>query len=246
MSSTKLLRNRSYIKPFSWLCPHCSRNTTITENDMEVCQASITIDKDPQNNSITQTVVNVRIYLCPNEACKKHSVEVHEFYEKTYTNGRGVHLPSRLSLMRSHQLYPEQNVKKYPDYIPKAILDDYRESVLTREVSPKASATLSRRCLQGIIRDFWKVKPANLANEIDQIKGKVDSITWDAIDATRKIGNVGAHMEKDVNTIIEVDSKEAEMLNQLIETLIENWYVQTHERNKRLKELKSVADKKKP
>ena len=45
--------------------------------------------------------------------------------------------------------------------------------------------------------------------EIDAIKDKVDPLTWKSIDATRKIGNIGAHMEKDINLIVDVDPKEA-------------------------------------
>ena len=31
---------------------------------------------------------------------------------------------------------------------------------------------------------------------------------WQAIDAVRSIGNIGAHMEKDINLIVDVDPEE--------------------------------------
>ena len=77
-----------------------------------------------------------------------------------------------------------------------------RKLVSIRDLSPKASATLARRALQGMIRDYWKVSKGRLIDEIDAIKEKVDPITWKAIDAIRRIGNIGAHMEKDINVII--------------------------------------------
>jgi hypothetical protein len=46
-----------------------------------------------------------------------------------------------------------------------------------------------------VIRDFWSVKAGRLVDEIDAIKGNLDSVTWDAIQAVRKMGNIGAHME---------------------------------------------------
>jgi len=41
----------------------------------------------------------------------------------------------------------------------------------------------------------------------------VDPLTWEAIDAVRKLGNIGAHMEKDINVIVDVDPEEAELFN---------------------------------
>ena len=118
------------------------------------------------------------------------------------------------------QLIPTSKAKIFPDYVPKPIIDNYTEACQICELSPKASATLSRRCLQGIIRDFWGVKGRNLADEINQIKDKVDPLIWEAIDSVRKIGNIGAHMEKDINLVIDVEPKEAVALIELIETLI--------------------------
>jgi len=146
--------------------------------------------------------------------------------------------------LRHWRLLPESRAKAFPDFIPKPILDDYQEACLIVDRSPKASATLSRRCLQGIIRDFWKAAPSTLYLEIESIKDKVDSLTWSAIDATRKIGNIGAHMEKDINLIIDVEPHEAEALIKLIETLIEDWYIARKERTDRLEEISNIAEAK--
>jgi hypothetical protein len=75
---------------------------------------------------------------------------------------------------------------------------------------------------QIIIRDFWGIRKDQL---VDEIKDKVDSSVWTAIDAVRKIGNIGAHMEKDVDLIIDVDPDEAGLLIKLIETLLSDWYI---------------------
>ena len=52
----------------------------------------------------------------------------------------------------------------------------------------------------------------------------------EAIDHVRTIGNIGAHMEKDIDLIIEVDPGEAQALIELIELLFEEWYVAKYER----------------
>jgi hypothetical protein len=140
--------------------------------------------------------------------------------------------------------FPNAKVKNYPDYIPEAILTDYRESVLIADLSPKASATISRRCLQGIIRDYWKVKPGRLVDEIAAISSDIDKTTFNAIDAVRKIGNIGAHMEKDINYIVDVDTNESKVLIGLIELLIESWYINRHDKEERLLLIKKIADSK--
>ncbi|MFZ0703445.1 MAG: DUF4145 domain-containing protein [Candidatus Acidiferrales bacterium] len=108
-------------------------------------------------------------------------------------------------------------------------------------LSSKASATLSRRCLQGMIRDFWGITKPNLFQEIDAVRDRVDPQTWGAIDAVRKIGNIGAHMEKDINVIVDVDPEEAAKLIWLIELLLKDWYVLRYERQEKLKEIADMA-----
>lgn len=148
------------------------------------------------------------------------------------------------SPINSWSLRPQSFAKPLPDYIPIAIKEDYEEACLIQTLSPKASATLARRCLQGMIRDFWKIKPQNLAKEIESIKDKVEPDTWEAIDVVRKVGNIGAHMEKDINQIVEVDENEAGLLIGLIEMLIEEWYVSRYERPQRLENIKQLGQDK--
>jgi hypothetical protein len=142
------------------------------------------------------------------------------------------------------KLIPQAAVKVFPDYVPRPILSDYEEACLIRDLSSKASATLSRRCIQGIVRDFWGISKGRLIDEIEALKDKVDPMTWEAIDAVRKIGNIGAHMEKDINLIVDVEPQEAGLLIGLIENLINDWYVVREERKKRMQDIVAVAEAK--
>jgi hypothetical protein len=146
-----------------------------------------------------------------------------------------------LTPKRSWRLIPDSSAKVFPSYIPKPLLDDYREACLIRDLSAKASATLARRCLQGIIRDFWKVSKPRLVDEIEAIKDQLDTTTWEAIDSVRKVGNIGAHMEKDINLVIDVDPNEAQLLIELIETFFDEWYIARHDREERMKKVKGLA-----
>lgn len=139
---------------------------------------------------------------------------------------------------------PQVTMRHYPDYIPEQIRRDYEEANLILERSPKAAATLLRRCLQGMIHDFWGIKEKNLNAEVTQLKGKVSLIQWQAIDGLRKIGNIGAHMEKDVNLIIDIEPDEAKKLLRLIEMLLEKWYITRHEEEALLSEIVGIAENK--
>ncbi len=126
--------------------------------------------------------------------------------------------------------YPPVTGANVPSCIPDPIRDDYLEACSIVTLSPKASATLSRRCLQGMIRDFWGIPEKNLAKAISALEGKVPPDQWRVIDGIRHLGNIGAHMEADINTIVEIDADEAEKLLKLIALLFHDWYVQREER----------------
>ena len=145
------------------------------------------------------------------------------------------------NVIHQWQLLPESEAMVLSDYIPQPIQQDYYEACRIRDLSPKASATLARRCLQGMIRDFWEIKKSQLKDEIDELKDKVDPDVWESIDAVRSVGNIGAHMEKDINIIVDVEPGEAQLLIGLIEQLVDDWYVARESRKKRTEEMKRLV-----
>jgi hypothetical protein len=96
--------------------------------------------------------------------------------------------------------------------------------------SPKASAALSRRLLQHIIRERAQIKKPSLAAEIDELinSGKLPSHLSEAIDGVRHIGNFAAHPTKSTNTgeIVDVEPGEAEWLLDTIEGLFDFYFIQ--------------------
>jgi len=179
--------------------------------------------------------------VCPNDKCKEHTlaVSIYEYPLNTRKTNR-----EKGDLIKSWNLIPPSQAKVFPDYIPEAIRCDYLEACLIKDLSPKASATLSRRCLQGMIRDFWRVKKSKLKDAIDKIKNQVDPLTWKAIDAVRKVGNIGAHMEKDIDLIIDVEPNEASLLIGLIERLVKEWYIHKHESNITMQQIIEMSSEK--
>jgi hypothetical protein len=117
--------------------------------------------------------------------------------------------------------------------------------------SPKASAALSRRCVQAILREHAKVKPQDLSKEIDEVlasKQLPTSLAGD-IDAIRNIGNFAAHPTKSTNTgeIVGVEPGEAEWNLDVLEGLFDFYFVAPSEAQKKRDALnKKLADAKKP
>jgi hypothetical protein len=222
----------------SWKCPYCQQMATIM--DANVTEIDGEFDNGGKDGYMKFTTVCV---TCPNDECKEYSIRS-QLQKSKASSGSPFHIWE--DPMMTWNLRPQSTARPFPAYIPAVILADYTEACLIRDLSPKASATLARRCLQGMVRDFWGVKGKTLFEEISAIAGKVDADIYGAIDAVRKIGNIGAHMEKDINLVIDVEPEEAQMLIQLIEVLLDEWYVARKNRSDHLAGIVALAAAKKP
>jgi hypothetical protein len=219
----------------NFTCPFCNRPTTITDPNHYTSWEKIYIVESSKGD----IGLLVQAITCPNQECEELWLQI-QLCAAYFKQGNWL----KGDIIKSWQLLPESEAKVLPDYIPAPIQEDYYEACRIRDLSPKASATLSRRCLQGMIRDFWGIKKARLKDEIDALEEKVDPDIWSSIDAVRNVGNVGAHMEKDINIIVAVESGEAKLLIELIEQLFDDWYVARESRRQRTEDLKKlVADK---
>jgi len=155
-------------------------------------------------------------YLCPN--CEKLVVQlrIKHNYESNYT--------ARL-------VYPRVTSREpISEHVPSKYADDYKEACLVLVDSPKASAALSRRCLQLMIWDEFKIKKRNLDLEIQEVldNNVLPSHIAEALDAVRHIGNFAAHAQKSTNTgeILDVEEGEAEWSLEVIEFLFDHCFVQ--------------------
>lgn len=219
----------------NFTCPYCGHHSTITAPNRDAHWYPI--DIAAEHLAYTSRLgLSYAALACSNEKCKKLSfnVALTKSKQKQYNWVQD----EQIQLWK---LMPESNAKPQPDYIPQPIINDYNEACRIIELSPKSSAALARRTLQGMIRNFWGIKKGRLVDEINELEGKISTDTWEAIDAVRSVGNIGAHMEKDVNVIVEIDPEEAELLIGLIEDLFIDWYVTRHDRQERNAKLKQLA-----
>ena len=117
-----------------------------------------------------------------------------------------------------------------PSEVPPEIASDYLEACRVLCDSPKASAALSRRCLQLLLRSKAEVKKGDLVNEIQQVLDSraLPSSLAESIDAIRNIGNFSAHPQKSTTSgeILPVEPHEAEWTLDVLESLFDYYFVQ--------------------
>lgn len=214
------------LKNGTFVCPFCGHAQAYNFNRY-VEQNGPNGNRTPIERQYQESSFAFFTLICSNDSCRKVSVT---------------------AINRSNEkqidIVPKVVIKEYPDYIPEQIRKDYYEANLILEDSPRASATLLRRCLQGMIHDFWNIHEKNLNAEISCLKDKVSPMQWKAIDGIRSIGNIGAHMESDVNCIIDIEPHEAKKLLLLIDLLLDKWYIARHDEEQLFTDISEIADDK--
>jgi hypothetical protein len=117
-----------------------------------------------------------------------------------------------------------------PPEVPPEFATDYAEACLVLPDSEKASAALSRRCLQHLLRERAGVQKNDLAKEIQQVldSKQLPGYLAEDLDAIRNVGNFAAHPIKATHTsaIVDVEPQEAEWLLNLLEGLFDFYLVQ--------------------
>lgn len=132
-------------------------------------------------------------------------------------------------------LFPPPTVRKLAQEIPKNLQLDFQEASLVLVFSPKASAALSRRILQAVLREHFHIRRKTLYDEIEVYitQNQPPSRLADHLHALREIGNNAAHPLKETNTgqIVDVEMAEAAWMLDLIEDIFDHAFV-TPARNK--------------
>lgn len=183
-------------------CPHCLNGIHSKKAKVELAD-----DGDGKWSVLFET--------CPE--CKKNIIEL-------------LHCRRNNTVMKI-QAYPK-GVSRSPisNDVPNEFANDYKEACLVFSDSSKASAALSRRCLQNILRGKAGIKAGALSAEIQQVldSKQLPSHLSEAIDAIRNIGNFSAHPIKSTNTgeLVDVEPGEAEWLLDVLEGLFDFYFVQ--------------------
>ena len=135
-------------------CPHCLESFHAAINDVQIIWDPVVRGKTTEDKDGGWSY---QVTECP--ACRRFIISL-----KTVKSGH-VH--------RHIQVYPKGTtrapVPKEVTNEDKELAADYTEACLVFDDSPKASAALSRRCLQHLLREKVGVKKSDLSKEIDEV-----------------------------------------------------------------------------
>jgi len=200
-------------------CPHC-----LVEFHDE--QEIIYLETDSEGQWAIEK------YNCPNPNCKKMVLflingqlqHTRKWFITVGANGQE-------NLKKRELIRPRGSSRPpVPSEVAKELAVDYTEACIVLPDSSKASAALSRRCLQHLLRSMANIKKGDLANEIQQVldSKQLPSYLAESIDSIRNIGNFAAHPLKSTSTgeIIEVEIGEAEWNLEVLEMLFDFYFVQ--------------------
>lgn len=205
-------------------CPHCLNGIHSNKDTIKLISSE-------------KGFWRARVENCPE--CRKSIIVLEYFLQ-----GVGIR--------KTIQAYPK-GASRAPvsEEVPDKFADDYKEACLVLSDSAKASAALSRRCLQNLLRDKAGIKAGNLADEIQQVLDSKKLPSWlaESLDAIRNIGNFAAHPMKSTNSgeILEVEPGEAEWNLDVLEGLFDFYFIQPAILKKKKDDLnKKLADAGKP
>ena len=210
-----------------FVCPHCHREVSGLQETQD-------IGEDADGKWHLQST------LCPSPSCKRLVLYLTKG-EFTMTPTRSLEFHqdpvSKPRLIRPAFDTP----RAIPDDAPSDIKEDYAEATAVLPISIKASAALSRRCLQLTLRevsstrmkDEFEFSNANLVDEIKQVveHGDIPSNIAKMLDTVRKVGAFGAHAIKSEHTgeITDVEPEEAKFNLQVIDKLLNYYFIELPE-----------------
>lgn len=200
-------------------CLHCLTDFFPERHELEVgfCQPPQTYPS-PEKQSQT-AFFKLSTATCPN--CHGGHIAL------TMRNGGGGTIqPTRWVYPRAGAYPPP------PPQVPGPIAADYREANEVLPISSKASAALSRRCLQAILAAAG-YNDRNLAAQVQKAIDETSAAKAlpialrDSLDAIRNFGNFSAHPITDHTTlqIIDVEPGEAEWCLELLVEMFDHYYV---------------------
>ncbi len=236
----------------NWQCPYCGIFQILQYGENLKTTEECNLTSMSKYNEIS-----VRLFSISCLNCKELTLNIDlekKIYPKPNLYRKGImdfDSGPYFKNLKSWSLMPDSRAKPQPDYLPKNVIENYNEACKIADSSPRASAILSRRCLEVMIKDFCKVEGSGtLFEKIEEVRKKsieIQEITEesiDAIDHIRKQGNIAAHIQKPTNLLIDnVSKKDSDLLIELLEMLFQEWYIARYRRKERLAKITKAKEK---
>ena len=145
----------------------------------------------------------------------------------------------RHALLSQYYAVPQRPAKEKVLGIPEKYTRLYQDASHVLEISPRASAALSRMCLQLLLREYGGVKHGRLESEIKQVvaSNSLPKSLAETIDTIRIRGNYAVH-PNDINEpgkIADIDEDEAAWGLEILKGLFEHYITKPAEQSEKMK-----------
>lgn len=194
-------------------CPHCNISAVV-----KMCFQKMYTD--------IEGVWRTRYGVCP--SCQRIFVYLRREVEGALTGAK------------EFLVWPQNQFRApLPGEVSEQYALDYQEAVAVLPYSSKASAALSRRCLQNFLNNYLNITTGELASEIKKLldKNELPSYLARQIDSVRIVGNFAAHPMKSARSleIHDVEEGEAEYSLDTLLELLSFYFVEIPSRNAKTK-----------
>jgi hypothetical protein len=218
-------------------CPHCGVTIELTAPIGGLPSGSYTDNGEQRNISVSNGT-------CP--AC--HRIVILAFEQQLLKLANQTLQPG--PLIQTRYIWPTATLpRQISPEVPAGIKSEYLEAASVIALSEKASAALSRRCLQLVLRDTAGTRSKDLADQIEEVLPTLPGYLQQQLDAVRNIGNFAAHPMKSKSTgeMVDVEPGEAEWNLDVLDLLFDFYFVQPKiAQEKRAALNKKLADLGKP
>ena len=208
-------------------CPHCNIGIRLEVKESATCPLK-------QTSSDKRIAIELSHGFCPE--CNELIVLLKRG-EYTFVDGEY----ELKSTEEESFLYPKFSQRVVDPLVPDYYRNAFNEANAVLSISPKASAALSRRLLQSLLRDEYQITDKDLVKQIEKFieRRDIPSDISEAVDAIRNIGNFAAHPNKYKNTgeIVDVEVGEAEWLIEVLEALFDVKFIQPQQAQERKNKL---------
>ena len=213
-----------YLPNTSGRCPHCSTTVRFESSRMTVSAGGLEASA-PVMEQLSPVDDSEKILFLTFAKCPECSGLI-----LTVATGKRGTLPGFIA-EEEFLVWPIQSARPLPKEVKKQspeIAADYQEAALVLNFSPKASAALSRRCLQALLREKGNAHQKSLSDQIAAVIPNLPSHISENVDAIRNIGNFAAHPIKNEASgqIVDVEPGEADWNLDVLDMLLDFYYVQ--------------------
>ena len=197
-------------------CPHCATGVCIAWK--EVTFPIPSPDDEDDRGGYT-----IRYGFCPE--CEKLIIQLQHGLEIGYSRDYWID-----NIDEESMIYPRYSVGRTLDqYVPPKYAQLFRESEEVNNVSPRASATLSRYLLQMLLHEELHIHKRNLEDEIKELENgsNIPTKLVTMLQVMRRVANFGAHPKKSTNSneIVEVEAGESAVMLDLLEEVFDYIFV---------------------